>query len=434
LSTTTQQKTEFSNNNIKVKVTHQPGCQVHMDIFVTPAASKVAYAKAIKEVSKEISIPGFRRGKAPESTILQKFSSQIKNEWENILVNTAFSEALDLASLYPAVDANKKPLNLKIKVVKVSKDEESSLSVDYETLPVVPEIDLDKLELLKTEETPLDENKCQERYQELLRSKADWEVLKDKKIEDGDFVDVSFADPEEDSSEGQATRYLVDKDKIPSDFYKELIGRKANDSFTFKEGENEPVRATIKAVLKANLPEENDEFAKHFGAPDIETLKSRIAQNIEIEAKNAQREIINNDLINQIIEKFPMEVPPSMISKHRKTIAKRIMSNLKNVMPDSSSEDRQAAIAQIDKMIDERSRHVTHLRYIIHSLARKYQISVTDKEFEDEITQVYYRSQSGIGPYIDFSDDIEEIQTEVFNQMLTQKVLSTIIEQMGKRS
>ncbi|MBA2726946.1 MAG: trigger factor [Parachlamydiaceae bacterium] len=439
MSTTTQQETEFSNNNIKVKVKQQPGCQIHLDISISPAASKVAYAKAIKEVSKEISIPGFRRGKAPVSTVLQKFSPQVKKEWENILFNTAITEAMGLANLYPATDSNQRHLDFKIHSTFASKDEESTMKIEYETYPSVPEIDFSKLTLPETEDIAVDKEKSHERFQDLLISKAEWEVLENKKIEDGDFVDVTFSNPDEESAESseddsKKTRYWVRKDKLPTGYYNELIGRSVNDSFTFQDDEKEPVSSTIKAILKANLPEENDEFAQNFGAPDLATLKSRITQALEMEAKGAQLEIVNNDLIKQLIEKFPMDLPVSMISKHRKTIAKRILSNLVKMMPDSSNEERQTAVSQLNNVIDERALHVTQLRYVIHHLARENDITVTDKEFEDEMTQVYYRSQSGAGPYIDFNDNISEIQSEVFNQLMTQKVLSLIIDRIGKKS
>jgi trigger factor len=437
LSTSTHQETEFSNNNIKVKVAHKPGCQVHFDITISPAASKAAYSKAIKEVSKEISIPGFRRGKAPESTVLQKFKPQVIREWENILFNTGLTEAMKLSDLYPATDNQQKPLDLKIHSTKASKDEDSLMKVEFETLPHIPEIDYAQLTIPETEAISIDEKKSQERFKELLLSKADWETLENKKIEEGDFVDVSFSDPNEEAPEEvkeELTRYWVRADRVPVEYYNELIGRSTNDSFIFKDAEKEPVRSTIRAVLKAKLPEESDEFAQNFGAPDLATLKSRIAQSLEAEAKNAQRETITNDLIKQIIEKFPMDLPDSMIKKHRKTIAKRILSNLVKMMPDSSDEERKTAVSQLESIIDDRSRQVTQLRYMVHNLARENNVSVTDKEFEEEMTQVYYRSQSGAGPYIDFSDDLSEIQSEVFNQLMTQKVLSVIIDKIGKRS
>ncbi len=437
MSTTTQNETEFSNNNIKVKVDRKEGCRVNLDIIVHPVASKAAYAKAIKEVSKEVSIPGFRRGKAPESTILQKFSSQVKSEWENVLFNTAVSEAFGLVNIYPAMDNNNRPQMLKTHSMKASKDEDSYLKVEFETVPTIPDIDINQLTINAPEAAKVDEKKKEDRLHELLLSKAEWEKLENRKIVEGDFVDVSFSNPDEEEKseeDGEMTRYWVRQDKVPEGYYKELVGRKINDSFVFKDGENEPIRSTIKAILKANLPEQNDELAKQFGANDLETLKSRIAQSLETEAKNAQHDAIGNDLINQLTEKFPVDLPESMIKKHRATIAKRTISNLKKMMPDSSNEDRQHAISQLDNMINERSRHVTHLRYLIHSLARANHVSITDQEFQNEIEQVYYRSQSGMGPYIDFSDDVDEIRSEVYNQLMTQKILSLLIEKIGNKS
>lgn len=439
LSSSTDQETEFSNDNLNITVVRQPGCRYQLDITIKPRAAKVAYAKAVKEVSKEVSFPGFRRGKAPESIILQKFGTQVNSEWENILINTAVSEAFSLTNLYPAMDNDRRPIYLKTLSMKASKEENSHVKIEFEAHASLPTIDSSLLHVMELPQEKVSAEKCQDRLNELLLTRAEWEELTGKQIEEGDFVDVSFSDPESDKEESskestETTRYCVSKGKIPESYYNELIGKRIGDSFVYTDEENGTVRTTVQSIKKAILPEANDEFAKSFGAPDFETLKSRIEDSLNLEETNKNGEKIRSDLIQQLLEKFPMDLPESVVKKHQKSIAARTFDNLKNVMPESSDEERTTAVKQLDQMIEERSRQVTHLRFLIHALARENNISIDDQEFEEGMKEVYYRSQTGSGPYMDFSNDLPEIQSEVFNQLMTHKVLSFLMDKLAKRS
>ncbi len=446
MSSTSSESTEFSNDSIHVKVNQQPGCLVAIEISVSPPASKIAYAKAIKEVNKEISIPGFRRGKAPDSTIIQKFSSRIQSEWENILVNTSAAEAFKLINLYPALNETGRPIILKIGVVKISKDENSLVKLEFETLPTIPKIDPSLLTLSTNELQVITEEQCQEKLDELLLNKAEWEELTDKAIEEGDFVDVIIhaiedenepdaeTESQKDESEEESFRYWVKENKISMDLYQKLIGLRPKEIFDFEDDEKHPVRIEIKKILKPILPQANDELAKSVGASDLTTLKSRIRTTLEIEAKKAQYEAKANELISQLIEKFSMDIPESAIKKHREQIIKRTIDNMKHMMPESSEMERNAAIKRLPKMIGSKSHDILHLRYLVSAYAQENLLTVTNEEFQSELTQLYYRAQAGLQPYLDFSKDIHEIQAEVYDQMITQKVLSSLINRIEKKS
>ena len=95
------QQTEFKNDNVQVIVSRSKGSRVKLEINVSPLATQAAYKQAIKAVGKEISRPGFRKGKAPDNYILQNYKGHVESEWNNILLNTSFQEALDLTKIYP---------------------------------------------------------------------------------------------------------------------------------------------------------------------------------------------------------------------------------------------------------------------------------------------------------------------------------------------
>ena len=92
---------EVSNDNIKVVVTKTPGCRVTFDITVAPTGTQSAYTKAVRSVNKEVSLPGFRKGKAPEKLVIQHYGKHVDREWRNMVLNYAFEQAIELTKLSP---------------------------------------------------------------------------------------------------------------------------------------------------------------------------------------------------------------------------------------------------------------------------------------------------------------------------------------------
>jgi trigger factor len=86
-------QTQFQNENMTVDLKRDPGCLIRLDISLSPLATQAAYQKALKTVNKEVSIPGFRKGKAPQTLILKNYSQHVDREWRELLLNTAFGEA-----------------------------------------------------------------------------------------------------------------------------------------------------------------------------------------------------------------------------------------------------------------------------------------------------------------------------------------------------
>lgn len=70
----------FQNENISMTLTREPFCRVHLDVIVTPKAVKASHHQAMRNINKEVSVPGFRKGKAPESMVLKNFGSHVEKE------------------------------------------------------------------------------------------------------------------------------------------------------------------------------------------------------------------------------------------------------------------------------------------------------------------------------------------------------------------
>src|SRR5262245_27713561 len=92
---------QFQNDRVRVEVRRRPGCIARLAVEMTPEAVKNAYEKAVRAIKKEVSIPGFRKGKVPEDIVKHNFSSAIAKEHKDTVLQLAFTESLALTGLKP---------------------------------------------------------------------------------------------------------------------------------------------------------------------------------------------------------------------------------------------------------------------------------------------------------------------------------------------
>src|ERR1700728_4484173 len=138
------QPEEIKTDHLSVIMTRKPGCHVKLEISVDPEATNAAYLKAVKSVNKEISIPGFRKGKAPDHLIIQRFEKYITKEWYDNLVNIAFLEFLEHSKLYPFNQGSKSIKKAEIK--NATRENGAHALIEYECQPTVPAINFSDIQ------------------------------------------------------------------------------------------------------------------------------------------------------------------------------------------------------------------------------------------------------------------------------------------------
>ena len=74
---------------------------MEMEVVVKPEACQEARKEAIKRIRQRISVPGFRKGKAPLAMIEKNYAKAIDENWHEGIGNFALREALGLTEIYP---------------------------------------------------------------------------------------------------------------------------------------------------------------------------------------------------------------------------------------------------------------------------------------------------------------------------------------------
>lgn len=432
----TTQETEpevstVNNDHLTVTITKKPHCEIKFDIKVNPRAVAAAYQKAVKNVNKEVNIPGFRKGKAPEKLVLEKYSSAIQKEFVDVVLQTGFNDALQLTHLYPLKDGHiKRPV-----VHECTVEKGAHFTIEFECRPTIPSVNLDHLKLKKVKPAPVTDQEQQNALQNLLLQFAHYEPIHDRPLEEGDFADLNVTileDPPREVIHNQRTQVIPTG--LPSWLRLKVIGLKAGES---AEGMTEqdptlvepdpnfkslPFSVTVNAIWNGNLPAVDEDLAKRVGLQSVEELKDKIKERLEQEAQEEVHRAEIQQLEEALVNNYPLDLPQSYIDTNKEARLTNYLQQLEREKRDYSKEDYQ----QIDRMIEQSTIYHLQLFFLLHKVAAEHRISVTKEDLSQELTRQVALMSSGRNS-INFSGDREKLQEQLHNLAMDRKIKQFLI-------
>lgn len=411
---------EFKNENLSVKVERLPGSRVKFEISVSPKATEAAQVKALKNINKEILIPGFRKGKAPNNLILEKFKPQIDEESRNVLLNTAFSEAMQLANIFPLSQDTIKP-----EIKSLSLENGAELVITFESRPEIPAINPKEITLKNVTPAAVTEKDIKDRLYELQLNQATWETVEGRGIQEGDFVSLDIESLDNGVQLCKDETFIASKENIGTWLYNLILNKNTHDvveGVSEKEGckecddhthvhPEEPefkpskLKVTIKSIKNPILPEINDEFAAKIGAETVEVLNTRVLSSLEKNNKDRAQQNLRNQLNEIILSKYSFDIPASIVK---------------------ASSGQNSDPQTLNNIINS-----YRIYFITQKLAQDLNLSVSENEIMEEfMVQAYMTNPKE--SFIDPSSDPKEIQHRIQSYLLEKKVKDYLIEHANK--
>ncbi|WP_068467212.1 trigger factor [Candidatus Protochlamydia phocaeensis] len=420
-----------SNDNLSVQVTKKPRCQIKFDITVAPAAVEAAYHKALKAINKEVNIPGFRKGKAPDQIVLERYGASVQKECVDIVLQTAFNEAIQLTHLHPLKDGNiKRPV-----VHECSREKGAHVVIEFEARPVIPTVQPEDLKLKKVQPNPITEEDRQNALQQVLLQFTTYEPIEDRGVQENDFVDLDVTvleNPPRQIIDNQRTQ--VNQAGLPSWMREKVIGLKAGES---AEGQTEqnpdhpnpdfqsvPFRVTVKAVWQGQSPAVDDELAKKVGLQTIDELHQKIEERLKNEVQDEAYKQEVQELEQQLVEKYPFDLPQSYIDANKQS---RLDDYLKQLESRNQEDYAQQNYEQIEKMIEQSTFHHLQLFFLLRKVAADNHVEVTNDEVSEELSRQIALLPSGRSQ-IDIYSDKQQLREQLYNLALDRKIKQFLLD------
>ncbi len=293
-----------------------------LEVEISAEEFEKAVNRAFKKNVKKISIPGFRKGKAPRAFIEKYYGENVfYEEAINDIYPSALQEAIDEAGLEVIND------KIDFDVVRLGKDGFEFKAV----VTVKPEVEISGYKGIEVthkavEVTEDDVNKEIERVRERNSRLV---TIEDRTAQDGDTVVFDFKGfvDGEAFAGGEAENYslkLGSGQFIPG-FEDQMVGHNSGEEFdvnvTFPEVYQEASLAGKPAVFKIKLheiknrelPELDDEFVKDVSEFDTlaEYKESIKKQLLDLKTREADMDA-DDEMIDKVVELLQAEIPEAM--------------------------------------------------------------------------------------------------------------------------
>ena len=368
------------------------------------------YKKTLAKYSKNLQLPGFRKGHVPASVLEQKYGDSLKIESIGDIIDESLNEifkADDAKDIRPLPYSQPRLENDKMPEFDSTKD--LTYTVIYDVFPKV-EVTNFKGITVKEPQVKIGDEELNNELKAIQERNA---MVIDRKdgdpVEKENIVTVDYKELNEDGStvEGSERQDFVFTVGSGENIYKfddEILGMKKNDSKEFSKtfaaddadkdlaGKTKKISVTVKAVKVRNLPELDDDLAQDVNEKfkTLDDLKKDIMLNLETARNRKVAEIKNQSLLDQLVEKNPIELPASMVAAEKES-RWNMMAQQFRTTPEQLEKMVVASGQSKDAMLDQwtgNSEKMLKSRLIVDALLREKNISVTPEEIEAQYEKI----------------------------------------------
>ncbi|MEM6887180.1 MAG: trigger factor [Pseudomonadota bacterium] len=419
---------------MQVTETLNEGLKRSYAITVTADELDAKVNEKLAEAQPGVEMKGFRKGKVPMALLKKQFGQRVMGEAMQESIDGAMSDHFKESGDRPAMQPEVKMTNEDWK-----EGDDVEVSMSYEALPEIPEVDFSTISLEKLV-VKADDEAVEEALGNLAETAQDFKARKKgSKAKDGDQVVLDFAGRVDDETfdGGSAEDYplvLGSNSFIPG-FEEQLVGVKAgeekNVSVTFPEdyqaenlkGKDAVFSCTIKEVKQPVAAKINDELATKFGADDLAALKAQIVERLEAEYTGAARAVMKRHLLDRLDEMVDFDLPPSLVEAEAGQIARQLWQEEN---PDAEPIDQKDIEATDDhkKLASRRVR----LGLLLAEIGQKAEVEVTDAEMTQAIMGQARQYPGQERQFFEFVQQNQQMQQQMRAPIFEDKVVDHVFE------
>ena len=280
--------------------------------------------EVLTEFGKTAKIAGFRPGHIPLTVLRQKYNASAYGEAIDKALNNDMNNYL--AEKHIRLAGQPK---INLDGWEIGKDVEYSM--EFDILPTLPEIDLDKITVTK-KVAKLDEKEVDVALENIRKARSVAEKQDEKyKAKSGDVAVIDFKGfIGKDAFEGgEASKHhlILGSGAFIPGFEDQVIGHKSGDKFDVNvkfpadyhaenlAGKDARFEVFVHEVRHHILPELNDELAKQVGQESVEKLKEHIRGIINNQYEEAAQRDMRNELLDTLADKVKMDLPETLVEQ-----------------------------------------------------------------------------------------------------------------------
>lgn len=382
------------------KVTKLEHCHTEVLVTVDKDLWKKAQDKAFNKLAKDVTIDGFRKGKAPLNMVKSRIDQgRVYNEAINDVLDPVYRDILENEKLQPMARPS-------FEVTKLS-DDELEIKVIIVTRP---EVELGKYTGYKLgkEEASVTDEELDASLAELRKQNATI-APKEGQAENGDIVVIDFEGSVDgvpfEGGKAENHELELGSHSFIAGFEEQLVGASAGIEVDVKvkfpdnygpdeiAGKDAVFHVKVNEVKQKILPELDDEFVKELGMPNVENVEqlkaARREQLLKSKENNNKRQYLDK-LFEEIRKDSKFDIPEEILAEETENRKKDMEQRLKQ-----SGIDLEQYLAltrtkeeDLKKQLEVEAQKGLESWLVLDTVGQKENISITDEEVEFELAKM----------------------------------------------
>lgn len=356
--------------------------------------------KAFNKLAKNVSVPGFRKGKAPKELVKKHLSEQkVYSEAIDSAMQIAYQKGLEESKLNPIIRPS----------VEVKDFGEDHFVVNF-IVTTAPSVTLGQYKELtiEKEEITVNEEELNKALRNVQERNAELSMITDRAVEKDDIVNIDFTgyvdNKEFEGGSAKGYSLTIGSNTFIAGFEDQIIGMKVGEEkdifVVFPEnyvpelaGKNATFKIKLNEIRVKILPEIDDSLALDADIENVSTLeelKNHLTEDIKKSKQQQQDQKQFQELINKIVENATLEVADTLVNAQidykvdglKKQIEQNGITFEQYLQMTNSNEEKLR-----ESLVNDATKSVK-TTFVVEEIIKNENLNVSSEELEAEVTKL----------------------------------------------
>lgn len=423
---------------MKSNVEKVTSLQRKLSVAVPVGDIQTSFEKVYRDIQQEVTIKGFRKGKAPLNTIKSLYQTRVKQDVIQDLIQKHYAMAL--------LEHKLQPLSYpEFEFDDLAEDKEFTFSAIFD---IRPEIKLKNYEGLTIEKEKLDfsEKKIDDVIDNVLTSRATFETVTEKRpAKLGDFSIIDFEGTVDgaplDNGAGTNQQLELGSKQFITGFEEGIVGMQIGEEKTLNlsfptpyhakelEGKSVTFKVKLNELKVKVLPELNDEFIKTTGSGVASVEEFRKIVRADLEGTEVKRidDAFKNRLLKALVKENPVDVPASLMKDQKKLLVEDFKKRMAQQQMDESTLTEY--IAKWDKDFENTAAEMIQSSFLIDAIGQKHDLICKKEDLDRKFAE--FATQTGIDEarireFYSKEDTLSRLTYQITEENVIKKIMETV--------
>lgn len=389
------------------------------------------------ELGRDLTLPGFRPGKAPISLLQKRYGKAVMGEVLEAAVTDSSSQAIAERGLTPAMQP-------RIEITSFDEGKDLEYTLQVELMPDFEPADFSKIGLERLTVKVADKEVDDALARIAEQNRRTEPVAKPRKAKAGDTVVIDFVGrtggEEFAGGAGKDFHLELGSGRFIPGFEEQLVGAKPGDQVavkvTFPEDYSSPELAGKDAEFEVTLREirehvaspVDDEMAGNMGFDNLEALRNAVRENLEREYAGMSRTALKRQLLDKLADLHDFEVPAGMVDAEFDAIWQQFEQAREQGQIDEDDQEKS------DDELKEEYRAIAERRVrlglLLSEVGRRNNVEVGQEEVNRAILTEAQRypghQEAVIQHYRNNPQSLAELRAPLFENKVTDFILEMV--------